>query len=245
MKLIILLFTSAIVHHGCTAFQTLPPIGMRPFHSLDAPSEAVGVMFASRKSNNRKQSASTTKGFGVPPPTAEDVAVKFPSRVPDNAEGEDCPCLSHKQYGNCCALHHHGQKRTEEPIDVLRSRYSAFCYRIPLYIMATTHPTCRDYNENRLEWVKCLNRDGMFDSYDFVKLEIGDQESGDNADEAYLDFKVTLRAKAETSQCAPGQELTVLEKSRFLRDGDPLQWRYAGGDVRTDVIGIESVVLNA
>jgi hypothetical protein len=37
--------------------------------------------------------------------------------------------------------------------------------------------------------------------------------------------------------------MTVMEKSRFLRDEKG--YRYAGGDVRTDVAGIEDVVLNS
>jgi SEC-C motif-containing protein len=128
----------------------------------------------------------------------------------------------------------------------LQSRFSAFAYRLPGYIIETTHETCRDFQEDKIAWAKDLNKQGMFDSYDFVELMAGEEESGSTSttdeEEAFVDFRVRLRANAKTGKYMEGEEMVIMERSRFLKD--ETGWKYAGGDVRTDVAGIEDVVLN-
>jgi SEC-C motif-containing protein len=109
--------------------------------------------------------------------------------------------------------------------------------------MESTHEECRDFQEDKVDWAKNLHQGGMFDSYDFVGLEVGTEEAGSADNEAFLDFKVQLRANAKSTKTLEGEMMTVMEKSRFLRDEKG--YRYAGGDVRTDVAGIEDVVLNS
>ena len=85
----------------------------------------------------------------------------------------------------------------------------------------------------------------MFDSYDFINLEAGAQEiSADNDKEGFIDFRVNLRANANLGNHIEGQEIVVREKSRFLCSGDPASWTYAGGEVTSDIAGLEDVVLN-
>lgn len=50
------------------------------------------------------------------------------------------------------------------------SRYSAFSYRIVDYVMESTHESCRDWRQDKVAWANDLDRSGMFDSFDFVKL---------------------------------------------------------------------------
>lgn len=107
--------------------------------------------------------------------------------------------------------------------------------------MTTTHPDCRDFQQDQVKWAYDLDRDGMFDSLDFVGLQVLDDNDGDkgNKNEAYLTFQVTLRERAGEKQ-----ETVIQETSRFLRDPVAQTWTYAGGDVRSQVAGLEDTKLN-
>ena len=127
----------------------------------------------------------------------------------------------------------------------LRSRYSAFSYRIVDYVMESTHETCRDWRQDKVAWANDLDKTGMFDSFEFVKLEHGEEEmSDDDENKGYIDFKVTLRAKEDRLDSLAGQETVISERSTFLRNPDDLTWTYASGVVRSDVVGLENTSLN-
>ena len=191
--------------------------------------------------------AQTTKGFGAPPPKLDDVLSSFKSRMPINATENSCPCGSGKIYAKCCQQLHSGERRCLSITDVLRSRYTAFSYRNIGYIMSTTHETCRDYRPDRVAWATEMNRNGMFDSFDFVNLSIGEEEmSAENENEGYVEFKVTFQAKkrAGDDESVVGQRTVITERSRFLRNPSDNSWSYASGDVRSDVAGLEGTTLN-
>mmetsp|Transcript_47985 Transcript_47985/g.55378 ORF Transcript_47985/g.55378 Transcript_47985/m.55378 type:complete len:111 (+) Transcript_47985:292-624(+) len=103
----------------------------------------------------------------------------------------------------------------------------------------------------------------MFDSFDFIQLQISDDEEEDNeedsSDEAYLEFTVRLRARSSMEKPSllnrlsqsesittsiEGEETVVKEKSKFIKDSSTGIWKYAGGDVRSDVKGLEDTTLN-
>jgi len=193
--------------------------------------------FAAKKNGSKSKKPSTAasnRGFGVAPPTYEETLASFNTRIPDNANGLPCPCGSGEVYLNCCAPYHTGQSVPPTPLYVLRSRYTAFCWRNIGYIIESTHPMCRDYQEDRIAWAKSLNKHGMFDSYKFVGLTIVDEQDGD--DEAFIEFQVKLRSNGS------GEETTVAEKSKFLREDG--RWTYASGDVRSTVEGVDDIILN-
>lgn len=201
---------------------------------------------AKKKPNNKKGGgASNKKGFGAAPPTLAGVAKTFKTRLPENNPNDlECPCgtVPGATYGNCCAPYHRQEKESETPLRVLQSRYSAFCFRVIPHIIHTTHPTCRDYRKNQVAWAQDLNKNGMFDSFDFVKLEAGPvifPDDTNNPNAATIDFTVRLRAK-------DGEELetSVSEKSLFLRDPNTKEWTYASGEVRSGVEGLEDAILN-
>ena len=202
---------------------------------------------AKKQKKKSKRSAQTTKGFGAPPPKLGDLLAGFKTRVPDDADNQPCPCQSGKVYGACCGPLHKGDQSCLTMTDVLRSRYTAFSWRIIEYAMKTTHPICRDWREDRVAWAKDLNKGGMFDSFEFVKLQVGEEEmSKDNENEGYVEFKVTLRAKEDNEvDAVAGQETVISERSKFLRDPSDGSWSYASGDVRSDVAGLEDTTLNA
>eukprot|EP00980_Cylindrotheca_fusiformis_P009196 scaffold2003_cov139-Cylindrotheca_fusiformis.AAC.12 len=198
-----------------------------------------------QRKKNKNATARTNKGFGAPPPTLEETLAKFRARVPPNAESQECPCGTGKLYGDCCGPLHNNPRLCLSMTDVLRSRYSAFSWRLINYVMETTHETCRDYREDRVAWAKDLNKSGMFDSFDFVNLDAGAEElSLENENEGFIEFKVTLRAREDTPSGLAGQETVVTERSRFLRDDSDKSWKYASGDVRSDVAGLEGATLN-
>ena len=191
--------------------------------------------FAAKKKIGTKQAtASSNKGFGVPPPTLDEVLSRFRTRIPDqDPESHECPCrTSGRTYGECCGPLHQG-KPCQTMTDVLKSRYSAFSWRIIKHIIDTTHVTCKEFREDRVAWAKELNSAGMFDKYDFISLEAGPEQPGSNPEEGFIQFNVILRAKEDTSSLTAGQDMVVTEKSRFVRDADG-RWSYASGDVRTD-----------
>mmetsp|Transcript_13970 Transcript_13970/g.20459 ORF Transcript_13970/g.20459 Transcript_13970/m.20459 type:complete len:235 (-) Transcript_13970:767-1471(-) len=206
---------------------------------------------ASKKGGKNKRKNVVGKGFGAAPaaPDLQEVVAKFPTRVPEQAQQCECPCAwtPGKLYKDCCEPFHLKEKEPESPVEVLRSRYSAFAWRMPLYILETTHPECRDYRKDKVAWIKDLNRDGMFDSYDFCKLEASPQEFSEiNPNEGFIRFKVTLRANESSGSHIEGQEIVIQEKSRFLNVGGDgkVCWKYAGGEVTSEVAGLEDAILN-
>ena len=123
--------------------------------------------------------------------------------------------------------------------------------------MDTTHPTCRDYRDDKIAWAKDLNKEGMFDSFEFVKLKvIGDAETstdGDDDEEGYLEFEVTMRGRNQeedtilggkrfSAAAVSGLETVVRERSQFLKENGV--WLYASGDVTSKVAGLEDTKLN-
>ena len=207
----------------------------------------------------KRNRAGTSKGFGAPPPSLDDVLSKFPMRMPAGvvtAATRDCPCGNPgKTYGECCGPLHDKTRDCTTMTDVLRSRYSAFCWRNIGHIMDTTHPICRDWKADRIQWAKDLNKDGMFDSFEFVNLQVGPEEPGAEENEGFIEFQVTLRGRDETDMirggasrrsaaAVAGLETVVKERSKFLRDPETGSWSYASGEVTSEQAGLEDVKLN-
>mmetsp|Transcript_2306 Transcript_2306/g.3370 ORF Transcript_2306/g.3370 Transcript_2306/m.3370 type:complete len:227 (+) Transcript_2306:91-771(+) len=206
---------------------------------------AVGL--AAKKNNKGKgnrRAAASNKGFGVAPAEVfADVLSSFKSRFPADADSLPCPCGSGDIYGKCCGPYHRGEIFPESATKVLRSRYTAFTWRLIPYVIDSTHPTCRDYRENRITWAKDLNKSGMFDSFRFISLEFGPEIPGKNDKEAFIEFKVRLRATEDSGETLEGQETVIGEKSRFLCDEEG-KWKYSTGDVHSEVEGLEGTILN-
>ena len=117
-----------------------------------------------------------------------------------------CPCgiqqqqqQQQKPYRECCAPYHEGRKLPESPRVVLQTRYTAFLRRDLRYIIETTHPNNADYREDKVAWVRDLNRHGgIMDEYEFVSLNIENEDwSSETDSEAYITFTVQLLEKGE------------------------------------------------
>jgi len=201
-------------------------------------------------SKKKRAAAASNRGFGKAPPTLEETLATFKSRRPDPSSYDrvPCPCgVGNEMYGACCApyLSDGGEKPILSPTRVLQTRYTAFCYRDVGHIIRTTHPSCRDYQEDKIAWAKELNKNGMFDSFDFVGLTILGEEEHTTTTEAFVEFEVKLRANQRTGSLLEGQVTNVRERSRFLKDEESGSWSYASGDVRSTVEGVDDIVLNS
>lgn len=97
----------------------------------------VSTPFKNKQSGKQANRAVITNalGFGIlsgGPPDA------INSSLLPSAEAR-CACASSKTYGKCCRRLHTAQMVAQQAEDLLRSRYSAYAYRLPSYIMKTTH----------------------------------------------------------------------------------------------------------
>lgn len=62
---------------------------------------------------------------------------------------EACPCGSGKTYTDCCAPYLAGRAQPATPVQLMRSRYSAFCKGEIDYLIATHHPSQRKADDRQ------------------------------------------------------------------------------------------------
>lgn len=60
-----------------------------------------------------------------------------------------CACGTDKPYGKCCRRFHTAQSFPQLPEELLRSRYSAYAYRLPSYVMKTTHTSMAELDRRK------------------------------------------------------------------------------------------------
>jgi len=51
-----------------------------------------------------------------------------------------CPCQSNNSYNECCQPYHLGVSKPDTAEQLMRSRYTAYYYRLVDYLVITTHP---------------------------------------------------------------------------------------------------------
>ncbi len=140
-----------------------------------------------------------------------------------NINNKPCPCHSDKKYKKCCRPFHTNAKVAATPVELLRSRYSAYALGVAEYIMDTTHPMNEDAKKPRQQRESELELFAKGTSFDALEvLDKGDYEASeqvapDAEKEAWVRFKVTLEQK--------GHDASFSEKSRFIKEDG--RWRYA------------------
>ena len=65
-------------------------------------------------------------------------------RIPREREESLCPCKSRLSYAQCCLPFHQGKAKPETAEQLMRSRYSAYFFRLVDYLVETTHPDTRE-----------------------------------------------------------------------------------------------------
>jgi SEC-C motif-containing protein len=65
-------------------------------------------------------------------------------KIPREREESLCPCKSRESYAVCCMPYHYGRAKPETAEQLMRSRFSAYFFRLTDYLVATTHPDKRE-----------------------------------------------------------------------------------------------------
>lgn len=65
-------------------------------------------------------------------------------RTPRERDESLCPCKSRMTYAVCCRPFHTGTARPETAEQLMRSRFSAYFFRMVDYLVSTTHPDTRE-----------------------------------------------------------------------------------------------------
>ena len=128
-----------------------------------------------------------------------------------------CPCHSGMKYKKCCRPLHQGRK-PDSPMQLMRSRYSAYALHNPDYIMHSTHAESPHAQENQALWRTNLLE--FCEATEFVGLEIIAEEFDDNSDEAWVTFKAILSQG--------GQDASFTERSLFKKVDE--RWQYISAD---------------
>ena len=179
-----------------------------------------GGIYMGKAKGKAKAKSSSAGGFGAPkapPPTLDEVCASFPNRLPKDTS-VCCPCGTAESYENCCLPYHVGDAAAETPEMCLRTRYSAFCYRLPKYIIQSTAKSNRDWSADKVKWARRLHKEQMFDAFEFKQLEVGESEGGQSEREALLSMRVTLQPIDERTRLPTQAEPMVFsERSTFTR----------------------------
>jgi SEC-C motif domain protein len=70
-------------------------------------------------------------------------------KIPKERHLSLCPCKSKKNYQDCCLPFHQNKALPKTAEALMRSRYSAFFFRLVDYLIETTHPDTRSVNLKR------------------------------------------------------------------------------------------------
>jgi peptide deformylase len=131
-----------------------------------------------------------------------------------------CPCHSGQCYITCCKPFHLG-KIAENPIELMRSRYSAFALCLPEYIIETTHPAHPGYSDDIPNWIKGITSFSKTASFENLFIYHTQQKGNIGS--------VTFGAKIQ--QGIKDQSFT--EKSLFEKVHD--RWLYLAGSVTAGI----------
>lgn len=133
------------------------------------------------------------------------------AKTNSNREGVLCKCGSNKSYKLCCEPIHQNIKLAKSPLDLMKSRYTAYVLADINYLMQSHHSSTRPTQEREeiLQWTKSVN---------WLKLEILDSNIS-NQNEGFVTFKASYKEN--------GLESTIFEKSRFVKEND--HWTYIDG----------------
>ena len=156
-----------------------------------------------------------------------------------------CACGSGATYGDCCEHYHSGKAFPPTPIKVVRSRFSALAYKMTQYMMATTHPSHKEYVDDeqkskRKVWEKDLK--AFAEEYNFLSL-VFDDETRDNTVAAdALSSTVSFTAKLQRVTLGERPNEEIKEVSTFKRDSPTAPWLYADAIVKSSVKNIQMQV---
>ena len=122
-----------------------------------------------------------------------------------------CPCKSGKNYAECCGAFHLKEKLPKTPLELMRSRYSAYVLGLVEYLIQTdTHSTQEDRSDI----------EAFAKGVEWIGLEIVD------FDTTSVTFKAYYNANGKTQ--------ILCEKSEFIRQNGV--WKYDKGEMSSGKI---------
>jgi SEC-C motif domain protein len=182
----------------CVSMSTADAFAASP---LLAPRHHAGLLqpvLAAAPGQAKRQGPAALQMVAAPGPMVYQAA-----RLPANPKKDKCACGSGLSYDRCCSQWHKKGEGPIDPILLIKSRYSAFAYNLPEYIIKTTSTEGPEYKPNLGDWEAEL-RD-FCKTYGFKKL------SGD-----------TLGVSIEECKFWDNQRAAVLFKARMLGEDNRL-----------------------
>ncbi|EKX45861.1 hypothetical protein GUITHDRAFT_108311 [Guillardia theta CCMP2712] len=144
----------------------------------------------------------------------EEMDVKVDKRLPEKADKTMCACGSGRTYYRCCRDHHNCAGAPEDPVDLIRARYSAFAYRLPSFIIRTTSRKSKEWTK---KWMKELL--DFMDSYKFetskgdpLGIEIQECIFSDKQN-AYIQFQADMVGEGD-------RLVSFVERCKLRREDD-------------------------
>lgn len=129
-----------------------------------------------------------------------------------------CPCGTGLKYGKCCHPFHEGAI-PKTPVQLMRSRYTAYVLNLPDYIVKTTHPASPQYSDNKFSWKRKISQ--FATNSTFQKLEILDSKEKNSLGTVVFTCYILQ----------DGQDASFTEKSYFEKIKD--RWFYRGGQLQS------------
>lgn len=123
-----------------------------------------------------------------------------------------CPCGTGRAYAKCCGPLHAGEAPADA-LSLMRSRYSAYVYKLSSYLLDTWHPTTRPPT------LDIADRPGLRTNW--LGLQVISHRSID-PQRAEVSFIARVKVGG-----GPAQRMT--ERSRFLMEDG--RWFYVDGEV--------------
>ena len=164
-----------------------------------------------------------------------------------------CPCGSGSSYNDCCGKIHSDMNifRRASPSDVVRARYSAYARRDADFLIASTHPSHKDWKppgKDRSAWKETI-KTNMYDNFDFnnciivkeemiISATVGtldekDQrkEEEDDDDDKEEEEESVVQFIAEMTLSATGEKTSFMETSTFGKPRRDGPWLYREGTI--------------
>lgn len=126
-----------------------------------------------------------------------------------------CPCGSLKKYKKCCKVFHE-IKVAKTALELMKSRYCAFCIKDYEYIIKTTHKLNQDYTNDKEQWKSSVLEfcnETIFKSLEVLLYEEGEEIS-------FVTFKANLFQN--------NSDVSFTERSRFEKVNNT--WFYHSGE---------------
>ena len=136
-----------------------------------------------------------------------------PTQPPRERDEALCPCKSRLKYAACCRPFHQGKAKPETAEQLMRSRYSAYFFRLVDYLVETTHPDTREPNLRKA--LQSMIHQVNWSFLTIVETSKGGKDDATGKVEFIADYFVN------------GQPDQLHERSRFKRYKGA--WKYLDG----------------